>query len=150
MAASQDRDAAAAETRLTIEVGDPLSDEGLTRVALDGAGEFSAELIRKGPSPRADQYKAAEPIGPVRGRMPAPQALDLIRRSQQFAWGRAFPSRPGIPDEAVVVWRLEQPGGETRFWKAWLRDVEQDSVAGPVLDALRRQLAELSNDRLYL
>lgn len=147
---TQPGSAAVGGRRLTLEVGDASSPDGLTRVVLGATGDLYAEQIAV-----ADDQEtggAGKPVAKAefRGRVSEEQSVDLLRRAREFAWGRTFPSRPGIPDEAVVVWRLEREGGETQVLKAWLRDVERDPAAGPVLTALRRQLAEISNNRLYL
>jgi len=152
MATSTQRvDPIVAADRLTLEVGDSMSEDGLTRVVLESTGLLYAEQIHR-PEPQGPETfdKREQAVGPLRWQMSAQQSLDLLRQAQQFGWGRPFPSRPGIPDEAIVVWRLERAGGEPLVLKAWLRDVEKDPVAGAVLMTLRRQLAEFSNTRLYL
>jgi hypothetical protein len=150
MATPTQRGNVAAADRLTVEVGDVSSPDGLTRVVLGATGELYAEHLAAADERKTTAAGEPETTAAYRGRVSEEQSLDLFRRAREFAWGLTFPSRPGIPDEAIVVWRLEHADGETLVLKAWLRDVEKDPAAGPVLMALRRQLAELSHNRLYL
>lgn len=135
---------------LTLEVGSPLSFHGLTRVRLDGDGSFHADQTQE-PEPALQPNAQRSPTETAaQGRVSQNDAVDLLRRVHQFPWDRKFPSRPGIPDEAIVVWQLDRAGFEPLVLRVWLREAEDDPVIGPVLTTLRRRLAEFSANRLYL
>lgn len=154
-----------ADARLTVQVGDLYAPDGLTEVVLRPDGTLRARLVREdlgregagaaeaedGGKGEVEQKERPLP-GPVtaEGEIPADEATELIRKASRFPWGRSFPSRPGIPDEAIVEWRLEKGAGEARVLKVWLREAEKDPALEPVLEALRRGLARISDDRLYL
>ena len=75
---------------------------------------------------------ADDPIA-IRGQMEPARAAGLLEHAAAFPWGRPFPSRPGIPDEVVVVLRF----GPHRTLTMWLREAEGDPQVGAVLTALR-------------
>lgn len=133
------------DLELAVQVGDPLSESGRTDMTVDGSGHITARLVREGPS--AKKRAATEPLA---GEMETTEAQALIHKAMQFEWQRRFPPRPGIPDEAVVVWSLHAKGGERIDARAWLRDVEKDALMAQVLAALRRELERLSKGKLYL
>lgn len=145
-----------ADARLTVQVGDLYAPDGLTEVVLTADGTLRARLVREdlGREEPARDEKEGEGQAPVpvtaEGEMPAEEASGLIRKAYRFPWSRPFPSRPGIPDEAIVEWKLEDGQGRERTLKVWLREAEKDPTLVPVLDALRRGLARISDDQLYL
>jgi hypothetical protein len=128
----------ASEYALTVEVGEAASFHGLTRLRLDGTGLIVAEHV--GGATEADERPEDEPRThaqaepkprSLRGQVAREEAGALLERAARFPWGRAFPSRPGIPDEAVVVWIFETTGRRATL-KAWLRDVEKNRDMAPV------------------
>lgn len=124
---------------LTVGVGDSLREDGLTRVTLDGTGRLTVE------HERPDGKEA-----PVRGELPREEAGSVLTRASQFPWERRFPARPGLPDEAVVQWSLQDRKGATVAVKAWLREVEKDPVMTTVLATLRKHVERVSRGERYL
>ena len=138
---------------LRFEVGDLLSPGGLTRVTLDGKGHFRAEQMSKPGDYAEDTDRLQEKLGtpdPVEGSVEKGDAAGLIDRAGRFPWGRKFPSRPGIPDEAIVAVQLELPGGASKSLKIWLREAEQDKSVSPVLRVLRDHLSRFSKGKMVL
>jgi hypothetical protein len=131
------------EYQLRVEVGEPAAPDGLTRVQLDGAGTFLAEHVTDDRDPKARGES-------LRGEIDPEKARAAIERAARFPWGRAFPTRRGIPDEAIVHWSLVGPDSRGISLKVWLRDAEKDPLIASVLGLLRDALAELSQNRLYL
>jgi hypothetical protein len=123
---------------LTISVGERASPEGRTRATVDAAGMIVVEH---------EQAEVEEMRNPLRGEMP--DGRDLMAKADDFPWDSSFPQRPGIPDEAVVVWTLSSPRGsrEARFW---IGDVESDERMHAVLHALREAVRRVSQGELYL
>jgi hypothetical protein len=126
--------------RLSLALGHAESLHGRTELELGGDGRFQARQIggRKREAMAAHGELAREPL------------VQLLRAALQFDWNRAFPPRPGIPDEPIVEWSLALPGGSTLAMRAWLRDVERGDLSGPALEQLRRALAEASHGQLFL
>lgn len=160
----------APQYELAVEVGHPASPDGQTQLSLDGDGDIEARQLRRyreyvrprdvaESAPEASVEQVAQidvrPAGPdqpdaVRGHIEPERAAGLLAQAVGFPWERRFPSRPGIPDEAVVVLRFGAKGGPVNQVKLWLREAEDDPNVGPVLEELRGVLSELSQDRLYL
>lgn len=142
-------EARARDYSLRVEVGNASAPDGLTRVHLDGGGRFTAELTFA--EPRAEvPGKEERKRGPAETEIAEDQAARVLRQASQFDWDRDFPPRPGIPDEAIVVWTYRVRGTEVATMRAWLRDVEQDPTMTPVLTALREATAELTGGDIYL
>jgi hypothetical protein len=142
-----------------VEVGNPASPHGQTRLRLDGDGDFVARSVfadagQVAPVHALDmddvKWGSDEKLQVVRGRVEAPRAVELLAQAVGFPWDRPFPSRPGIPDEAIVVLRFGPKGGPQSAVKLWLREAEADPVVGPVLKELRRYLEDFSSGQLYL
>jgi hypothetical protein len=150
-----DRDFAQ-EYVLRVEVGQATAPDGATRVQVDGVGTLEAAQYRRGGEapnvePKNREQKEGEGEGErVTGKLAPDEAARLFEQASLAPWGRPFPQRPGIPDEAIVEVRFERArrGGATV--KLWLRDAEKDVAVGPILAQLRRHLKELSGGRIYL
>ncbi len=149
--------ARADEYELSVRVGSPTAPDGLTRVTLEGTGRFVAEQIferrlqekvtQERPTEEGD---AQERDRRVTGELPRSEAEHLLRMATLFPWERSFPSRPGIPDEAIVVWSFGERGVQRATLRVWLREAESDPALSPVLEALRHNLAQLSHGEIYL
>lgn len=149
----------AAEYSLQVEVGQADAPDGVTRVQVDGSGNFEAAQLRNEPggsepretkgrkSPKGEQDKGPDQ---VKGQMPQDEVLYLFDQVSLAPWGRRFPQRPGIPDEAIVEVRLRREKRDTVSLKLWLREAEKDPALGPMLKLLRKHLTELSGGRIYL
>lgn len=130
-----------ADFELAVEVGDAFSEEGMTRARLDGGGRLTVE----------QQYgQEKESARQFHSQLDTDMTEKLLRQASQFDWERSFPSRKGIPDEAIVQWFLHDRQGETLTVKAWLRDAEKDQAMAPVLAELRRGVQQASEGSLYL
>jgi len=149
----------AAEYSLQVDVGEADAPDGVTRVQVDGSGNIEATQVRNEagePEPREPVGKGrkterdAEPSTRVKGTIPAEEAQYLFEQVSLAPWGRRFPQRPGIPDEAIVEVRLRRQRGDAASIKLWLREAEKDPALGPMLKVLRRHLEELSGGRIYL
>ncbi len=139
------------EYELRVELGDPLSPHGLTRATVDGTGRFAAEQIFESDEMEdAEAFKEGHPPSAVGRQLKQDAAQEILRLASQFRWDREFPSRPGIPDEAIVVWTYGVKGGDHVSTKVWLREAEADPVMGPVLAALRNHLDEIPECKIYL
>jgi len=124
---------------LVAEVGDPLSEEGLTRVKLSGDGRLTVEQQHgKG---KGEQFS---------GEINRENTENLLRQASQFDWGQRFPSRRGLPDEAIVQWYLYDRHGSTMTLKVWLRDAEKHGAMAPVLAILRKSVERVTDGKLYL
>jgi hypothetical protein len=124
---------------LVAEVGDPKSEEGLTRVRLSGDGRLSVEQERG--EEKAEQFQ---------GELDRENTEILLRQASQFDWEQHFPPRPGLPDEAIVQWFLHDRQGGTVTLKVWLRDAEKNRVMEPVLSTLRKSVEQMTYGKLYL
>jgi hypothetical protein len=143
--------AQAEEYRLGVVVGEPAAPDGETRVTLDGGGRFAAEQTQAEGRPEAPAaQKAVAEAERVYGEIGAEEAAKLLYQATLFPWGRTFPNRLGIPDEAVVRWTLEGPRGERVTLKVWLGDAEREPALAPVVEGLRSHLRRLSDGRMYL
>ena len=140
----------APEYELHVAVGDPIGEHGLTRIALNGGGHMAAEQIFEEIPAEKQSAGAARKPRQAEGQIDVEAATKLMRQVSQFLWDRKFPSRPGIPDEAVVVWTFGLKDGPSLTLKVWLREAEQDPALGPVLRALREGLATVSHGEIYL
>ncbi|TCS73847.1 hypothetical protein EDC61_10169 [Sulfuritortus calidifontis] len=133
--------------QITIEVGDMLSEHGLTRMTLAGDGHVTAEWLGK---IRGAVETAKQLPTHYTGTLKHHDPIDLLLKASQFNWDRKFPSRPGIPDEAIVVWQFGEKGAPGAEVKVWLREAEKDPLMGPLLQGLREELADLSDNHIYL
>ena len=149
----------AAEYSLQVEVGQADAPDGVTRVQVDGSGNLEAAQLRNEPretEPRQQSGrgrkggKEEEGSDQVKGRIPQEEALYLFDQASLAPWGRRFPQRPGIPDEAIVEIRLRRTQREGASVKLWLREAEKDPALAAVLKVLRKHLSELSGGRIYL
>jgi hypothetical protein len=132
------------ELSLSVAVGDRHSRHGRTSVVLTGSGRVETSLQIEGKLP--DRVRKE----PYVSEMAATAALDVMRKATQFAWDTKFPPRPGIPDEAIVVWTLSVGAGTKLEAKAWLRDVEKDAAMAPVLRAMRDLVKRVTDGVLFL
>lgn len=126
------------QLQLSIRVGQPTAPDGLTRAQVDANGTVVVEH---------QQSDAEEKRESLRGELP--EARELIERAADFPWDSSFPQRPGIPDEAVAVWRLSGPQGE-REARFWIGDVESDERMREVFTILRAAVDRLSRGELFL
>ena len=124
---------------LAAEVGEPLSEEGLTRVRLTGDGRLTVEQERG--HEKVEQYQA---------ELDRENTENILRQASQFDWEQSFPPRPGLPDEAIIHWFFHDRQGGTLTLKVWLRDAEKNSVMEPVLTTLRQSVERVTNGKLYL
>lgn len=140
------------EYRLTVEVGDPLSPDGLTRLVLEGHGELHAEQVyaelSKDQGGEFDD-RTGPPERACTGKIDKPEAERLLKTASQIQWDRKFPPRPGIPDEAIVEWQLGKSDEPGLSMKTWIQDAEKDPNLGPLFGRLREELARISEDQLY-
>ena len=140
------------EYRLTIEVGDPLSPDGLTRLVLEGHGDLHAEQVYAELSEdQSGQFddRTGPPEGECTGKIDKLEAERLLKTASQIQWDRKFPPRPGIPDEAIVEWHLGKSDKPSLSMKTWIQDAEEDHNLGPLFARLREELARISEDQLY-
>ena len=124
---------------LIVEVGDTLSPEGLTYVALSGNGSLVVEQRRE--KETGKKYES---------RIDVETTASLLRKASEFDWERPFPSRPGLPDEAIVQWILRNRNGAAARVKVWLREAEKNPVMAPVLEGLRKNVDRMTDGHLYL
>lgn len=136
------------EYALQLDVGEPASLHGLTRLQLDGYGNVSATDIvaearqeREAPMERSTRS--------AKGQLDRDATQTLFRRVHEFPWQRPFPSRRGIPDEAIVTWTLTRGSAQQQL-RMWLGEAEDDPVIAPVLEALRTTLRSISDNQMYL
>ena len=124
---------------LVLEVGDTLSDEGLTRARLNGSGTLVVEQLYE--KEKEQQFS---------GELDRESTENLFRQASQFNWEQRFPSRRGLPDEAIVQWYLRERQGSTITLKVWLRDAEKPGPMAMVLAGLRKSVELLTSGKLYL
>lgn len=136
------------EYSIDLDVGDPSSLQGLTHVFVQGDGTFTANLVIDN-SNGEDKAAMKSPERNVKGNLEKKAVENIFRQAHQFPWNRQFPSRPGIPDEAIVVWKLKKANSQLLL-KVWLGEAEEDPVLSPVLEELRKTLGELSDNQLFL
>lgn len=125
---------------LTVRVGELAAPGGQTELTVHGDGSVVASQRE------ANARLALE----ARSRLETPQTEFLMRSAEQFTWADAFPPRPGIPDEPIVRWTLQGPGGRTASARMWLRDAERSPLTGEVLVLLRQVIERASDGRMYL
>lgn len=130
-----------ADFELVVEVGDVLSEEGMSRARLNGQGRLTVEQQRGHEKERARQFHS---------ELDRDTTEKLLRQASQFDWEQSFPSRKGLPDEAIVQWSLHDRQGEAPTVKVWLRDAEKDQVMAPVLAELRRGVQRATDGSVYL
>ena len=144
----------APEYQLQVSVGEATAPDGITRLRLDGAGTLEAaqlrEVVGAGDKERAQARAPEGGAERVAGKLPPEEAMRLLEQVSFAQWGRPFPQRPGIPDEAIVEVSFGRTGRGAASARLWLRDAEADAAIGPVLAQLRRHLGELSGGKVYL
>jgi len=139
------------EYSLVADVGDVASEDGLTRVVLEGKGRFVVEELREdGQTGAAEQAREQGRGRRYEGEMAPERARSVLAQASRFDWAQRFPPRPGIPDEAIVRWTLRDASGEVATMRAWLRDVEKDPAMSPVLLALREAVQRATDGVLFL
>ena len=129
----------AEDFELILSVGDPLAPDGLTRAELSGNGSLVIE-----------QQHEKEISETYRVEIDRESAERLLRQAAGFEWERGFPSRQGLPDEAVVHWTLKDRAGAAINVRIWLRDTEKNPIMAPVLEELRKIVDRVTNGKLYL
>lgn len=132
--------------QLRISVGDEYSEDGQTRMLIDGEGNITVENHKA----MADKAGKTEKPHVYTGKCHHHDPANLLERATQLRWDIKFPPRPGIPDEAIVIWEFGKKQGDTMRMKAWLRDAEKDPVMGALLKQLRDELSDLSDNTIYL
>jgi hypothetical protein len=126
---------------LDVKVGTDASLYGATRLTLERSGRFVLEHIggRKG---------RQRIVGEAREFLH--ESVDnIFLRAEAIAWRTPLPTRPGIPDEAAIEWRLRTPDGEERA-EMWLRDAEKEAAIAPLLAELRTLVKSASGGALAL
>lgn len=129
---------------MSIDIGDIHSEYGRTVMHLSGVGEVVIEHSQVG-----GEQKSGKPVV-KQGKLKYHEPEKLFRQVEQVPWTMKFPPRPGIPDEAIVIWKFGEKDGETQEVKMWLRDVEKNPVIGQLLKSLRQELQTLTNNEIYL
>ena len=129
---------------MSIDVGDVHSEYGKTAMRLSGTGEIDVEHSRIGGKKKS--HKPFEKHGKLEYHEPE----KLFRQVEQVPWTTKFPPRPGIPDEAIVVWKFGKVDGATQEAKMWLRDAEKNPVVGQLLKGLRQELETLTRNKIFL
>jgi hypothetical protein len=147
---------------LGADVGNPYEEDGLTRVTLSGSGILIVEqhIARppgEGEKPPQEDSPAEvlkEPAVAVqtagREEFGRGAARELIVRAGEFPWGQRFPTRPGIPSEPVLEWRLNDAHGQGLTLKMWLRDAEREDLTSPVIMAFRHAVERVTKGELFL
>jgi hypothetical protein len=136
------------EYNLQLDVGEPTSLHGLTRLQLDGFGNVNAtDILADAKVGREGQIE--RPARGARGQLDPDATQSVFRRVHDFPWQRPFPSRRGIPDEAVVTWTLKRGSAQQQL-KLWLGEAEEEPAIAPVLEALRTMLRSISDNQMYL
>jgi hypothetical protein len=145
---------------LRADVGNPFEEDGLTRVMLSGSGVLEVEqhvaapYVGEGEDPAAQhgkELRANETVQSAgREEFGRSAARELIIMAAEFPWGRRFPTRPGIPSEPVLEWRLDDPRAGELTLKMWLRDAERYELIAPVLMAFRHAVERVSKGKLFL
>jgi hypothetical protein len=125
------------ERELVATVGAPTSPDGQTRVRLADSGRLVVQWERvpddvPDVEQRPKEPERREETGEL-GVDPGP----LFERSARFPWDQEFPTRPGVPDEAILEWDLREDDRSRTTLRVWLGDAERDPNMAPVLDALR-------------
>ncbi len=131
------------EYRLHLQAGELASPHGQTRVTLYGSGDLEAEQLFG----EKEEPEVRKPIR-VKGRIE--NAEDLFRQLAKFDWQSKFPSRPGIPDEAIIIWTVEFQGKVIATLKMWLGEAEKDDRVDAVLKRLRDVIGDLSDNQIYI
>ena len=138
---------------LMLAIGEPSGEFGRATVRVVGAGRVEVRqetAAEETPEAQTIDTRARLRVREYSGDLGRDGAAALIARAERFPWWQRFPPRPGIPDEAIVEWGLQEPDGRTRTLKAWLRDVERDREQGPVLGELRAQVSRLTDGEVVL
>src|SRR5215211_3002859 len=98
----------AQEYLLHVDVGQVEAPDGITRVQVDGTGELQAAQYRRVAVEVPDREQKENEPERVSGRISPEEARRLFEWASLAPWSRRFPTRPGIPDEAIVEVRLER------------------------------------------
>jgi hypothetical protein len=139
--ADQDHGRGAHIDLLHVKVGAEASLYGATRLTLERSGHFVLEHEggRKG---------RARIVGDARELLD--ESIDeVFHRAEVIAWRSPSPTRPGVPDEAAIEWRLRTPDGEVTA-EMWLRDAEEEAAIAALLAPLRTLVKAASGGTLIL
>lgn len=128
---------------LVVEVGEEADEYGLTRLTLERNGRFVLEHVG------GYGKKRREPVTGDAGELLEEPIEDLFAEAESIAWRRPFPPRPGIPDEAVVEWRIRTPEKE-EVTRMWLRDAEKEEGVAALFARLRTVVDKASGGELFL
>jgi hypothetical protein len=137
-----------ADYALAVDVGSPFSHDGETRAVLSGTGAVVVEHLQIEGDPAAQRDRKPEQVGTY--QMGPEATRQAIATAAAFPWRAEFPSRPGIPDEAVVTWTLSDSRNGQTTLKAWLEDVNRDERMAPVIRALRQAVDAATGGRYFL
>lgn len=127
---------------LHVTVGSPESPDGQTIVDLHGSGSIEAKQLF-GAKDRIEKKPSQ-----IEGHIDNPE--EYFKPLEQFDWQRSFPSRPGIPDEAIINWRIESGGEKKANLRMWLGEAEDEERYSDVLKRLRKTVGRLSDNQVYL
>jgi hypothetical protein len=134
---------------MSVDVGDKLSEFGKTVIHLTGDGEVSVEHSQVNHVKEGEEKLSEKPLI-KKGKLKNFEPEELFRKVEQVPWTTKFPPRPGIPDEAIVIWKFGKRGGDTLETKMWLRDAEKNPIVGELLKGLRQELQLLTNNEIVL
>lgn len=129
--------------KLYLESGERTSPDGQTRVVLHGSGYLKAEQVKEQPENRGKKVPVS-----IEGEIE--DAGEVFKQAENFDWQRKFPSRPGIPDEAIVTWTVEYQDEKIATVKIWLREAEEDDRFKVVLNRLKNVVGKLSDNQIYI
>lgn len=128
--------------KLLVSVGNPVAPDGQTIVSLHGSGSIEAKQVFE-----AVKGKERKPFH-IEGRIDNPE--EYFKPLEQFDWRRKFPSRPGIPDEAIIRWEIEYLAEKEASLKMWLGEAEDDRRYNEILKKLRDIVGRLSDNQIYM
>ncbi len=129
---------------LSLDVGDTLSSYGLTRVQVKGSGQITAELQVVSLEAEKSDLPSQEASCQLK------DSAGFFKRALQLNWSRKFPPRPGIPDEAIIVWTLRHGEKTLATMKTWLRDAEKEKDLEQLIAELREEISRASDGKIYL
>ncbi len=139
-----------------VAVGDVASPDGRTSLRVEREGRFvvahewideqrpddskSTQQGDDGGDRRREEYEGN--VGEL-GIEPS----TLFEQVEALPQDRAFPNRPGLPDEPILTLEIDSPSGR-RLQRMWLRDAEQEAAA--LFDDLRTIVERATDGRRYL
>lgn len=142
------------EYRLTVLVGEPTAPGGLTRVRLDGTGRIQAEQVFATGHVGAEAQTAeiildgGQVTDRASGELSRDEVVNIMHQASLVPWAQPFPSRSGIPPEAITNWTFHTANGGQFTLRMWLRDAERDEAVGPVLAELSRHLIRIAKGKI--